>query len=110
MARNVLSQRLGRGLPYARLRYEDFGRDPRAALQLLAAQVPALRGRTFPFTDERSIELPPLHTMAGNPHRFSTGLTTLRFDHEWTARLPASTRRYATALAYPLLQRYGYRA
>lgn len=106
--RNVLSETLRRRMPYTRVLYEDFATRSRTVLQDLVTRIEPLKGRTLPFVDERSIELGPIHTMSGNPQRFTTGLTEMYLDTEWQRALDRGTRRLTTVLTYPLLSRYGY--
>jgi len=89
------------------LRYEDFVRDPEAALGELIALCggdPAgnpIRGRTA--------ELRKNHTVTGNPDRFRSGTTLIRADDAaWRAELPAGSKAATLALAWPLMRRYGY--
>ncbi|HEU4730409.1 MAG TPA: sulfotransferase [Kofleriaceae bacterium] len=89
------------------LRYEDFIRDPGAALRALIERCggdPAatpIRGRTA--------ELHENHTVTGNPDRFRTGPTLIRpFDDAWRDELSPGARLATLALAWPLLAHYGY--
>jgi hypothetical protein len=84
--------------PEVRLRYEDMVIDPEGARATLfgALGLPVRQG------DETE------HVIAGNPGRFDKGPLALRPDVEWQERQPAGQRRVSTALALPLLHRYGY--
>jgi len=91
---------------FARLRYEDFVRDPaprlRELLQKLGleAEPGFIRGRRLP---------PPRgHTVSGNPARFESGAVELRPDEAWRERMPGPDRALVTALTAPLLAGYGY--
>jgi hypothetical protein len=102
----ALRRRLG--LRYLRLRYEDFARRPEAAVRSICA----LAGETdakSPFLDEASVLLGPDHTVAGNPTRFMTGAISIREDEAWKVGLSRRSRVLATAIAAPLMHRYGYR-
>ncbi len=90
------------------LRHEDFIADPRGTIDTLLRLCGAdpadnpVRGRT--------VELRPNHTVTGNPDRLRSGATVIRDrDDTWTTALPLTGRLAATALAAPLLWRYGYR-
>lgn len=91
---------------YLRLRYEDFVRSPREAIE----QVLDLLGEAarLPFVGEREVELGATHTVAGNPSRFKTGKVELKLDEEWKTKMKPSDKRIVTALTWPLLRRYGY--
>jgi hypothetical protein len=90
-----------------RLRHEDLTGDPRAAV----ARVLALAGRPDapdPVAAGGTVELGGNHTVTGNPDRFARGPTRLRADQGWRTGLPARQRALVTAVALPLLHRYGY--
>jgi len=104
-ASELLWRRSGR---YLYLRYEDFTRAPRAAVEEILALVgedPA----GSPFTDDRTVRLGATHSVSGNPNRFGTGDTAIRADDEWKRRMRAADRRKVTLATWPLLLRYGYR-
>jgi hypothetical protein len=48
------------------------------------------------------------HSVCGNPDRLRTGVVELEDDDEWTAAMSGADRRFVTAMAWPLLLRYGY--
>jgi hypothetical protein len=48
------------------------------------------------------------HTVMGNPNRHSEGDSTLRVDSRWVDKLGRRDRVMTTALAAPLMLRYGY--
>jgi hypothetical protein len=92
---------------YLLLRYEDFTREPRAAVE----QILALLGEApagSPFVDDHTVRLGTTHSVSGNPNRFGTGDTAIRADDEWTRRMAASDRRLVTLVTWPLLLRYHY--
>jgi hypothetical protein len=90
-----------------RLRYEDFIDEPGPALNAVLGLLGEPAG-ALPLVGERQVEMGPLHAMAGNPSRFRSGPVELRRDDAWQSDLKASTRRFVTALTWPLLLRYGY--
>ncbi|TCK27883.1 sulfotransferase [Pseudonocardia endophytica] len=109
---NLASEMVSRVYPeghYTQLRYEDFMTDPRATMDRVMEFVgePVVDS---PFVDRTTALLPANHTVAGNPKRFRTGEVRIRLDDEWRHRQSAVDRRTATALALPLLPRYGYSA
>ena len=89
------------------VRYEDLVSRPRPALESIAGFVgePA---SGIQFRDESTVILHGNHTVWGNPARFKTGAVQLREDNEWTHKLTTGNRIASTALAVPLLRRYGY--
>jgi hypothetical protein len=97
-----------RGVPVERIRYEDLVQDAastvRGAWKALELPGPG----ELPMVDRTSIELKPTHSVAGNPMRFRTGLTTLRPDVAWRSAMPARDRRIVTTVTYPVLRAMGY--
>ncbi len=89
------------------VRYEDFILRPREITRSIAAMVGELVSDA-PFVDERTVELRPNHTVGGNPDRLKHGPIRLRSDDEWVDRQTSGDRLKATAVAFPLLGRYGY--
>lgn len=106
---NLASEALAAPLEhrYLRLRYEDFVRRPRREIGRVLEHVgvPA----SAPIDDEGRAELGGNHTVTGNPDRLVTGPVTIRDDGSWRVGLTRTQRRTVTALAAPLLGRYGYR-
>lgn len=97
-----------KGLPFARLIYEEFVADPATAISR-AWRALGLRGAAPDLVDDdRSINLDVNHTAAGNPARFKCGLTHLHADRTWTRDLPARDRRMVSLLTGPLRTAYGY--
>jgi hypothetical protein len=92
---------------FLRISYEGLVAEPRATLDRILDfawhhEAPS------PFRDERTLEPPVIHAVAGNADRMSSGPLTIRPDAEWTSEMPAGQRRLVTALSLPLLHRYGY--
>ncbi len=108
MARNIFSEMLASRLPYQRVVYEEFAARPRTVMQKLVDNLPPVAGQVLPFTSEDEIDLGPLHSIGGNPHRFRIGPTQIRNDDAWKNKIDPGARRLATVLASPLLSRYGY--
>ncbi len=95
---------------YLMLRYEDFVREPRSAVERILSLV-GEKPLSLPFVSERGVELRgPNHNIGGNPSRFRTGVVELRPDTEWTRRMKDGDRRLVTALTLPFLARFGYGA
>jgi hypothetical protein len=89
------------------LRYEDFIRFPEDATARLVGLVdgsePAL-----PFSGPDEAIVGVSHTVSGNPSRFTRGTVRLSVDDEWIVRQPVRDRIVSTAIAAPLMIRYGY--
>lgn len=90
----------------ARLRYDDLTSDPFPALgtALAALGIEA----DLHFLRQRTLQLGPNHTVAGNPLRFRRGNVAIEPDLEWRSRLESGHRRVVTTLTWPLLLRYGF--
>jgi hypothetical protein len=108
MVQNAACNLLRTKLPYVRVLYEDFANNPRAVLQNVVDRIEPIVGKQLRFQTDSSLSLPPLHSLSGNPHRFESGITTIRLDEEWRTRLDPRTRRLATLIGFPLLTAYGY--
>lgn len=108
---NALLQVLARvGIPSTVVQYERLVRDPRGELgRVLSLADQAPDGPGLSFVQPGSVRLAPTHTVSGNPMRFTSGDVPLRVDAEWQRRLRPRDRRLVSALAAPLLHRYGYR-
>ncbi len=92
---------------FVRLRYEDFVKDPRAAVMRLAGFMGEMVEPT-PFEDERSVRMGVNHTIAGNPSRYSTGTVQIRDSGDWRLSQSRADRWITTVMSAPLLHRYGY--
>lgn len=89
------------------VRYEDFVTSPRAVISDLLTMAREDPGES-PVGDDQTVTTGPNHAVAGNPNRFRTGAIKLRLDDEWRGKLSLRDRTVATAIALPLLRRYGY--
>jgi hypothetical protein len=108
LVRNLLVHVLGRySRSYMMLRYEDFVRTPKQALERIAAFV-GERIESVPFIDGTAARVPAGHGMAGNPVRFDRGTLAIRPDTEWAAKMHPRHRYTVTALTFPLLVYYRY--
>lgn len=97
-----------RGVPVARLRYEDLVADAAGAVARTWSELGLPGDAEVPMTAPDSIDLRGTHSVAGNPMRFRTGPTTLRRDDAWRTELRPRDRRVVTAMAWPVLKAYGY--
>lgn len=86
-----------------RLRYEDFVASPREVVERVAG---APAGSAF--LDDRTVRVPQSHAIAGNPVRYQAGQITIRPDGEWRSAQRPADRWLASAVALPLMWRYGY--
>lgn len=98
------------GEPTFTLRYENFARDPEAALRRVAefAGLP-LGPADLDFLEQGSVTLRASHQVAGNPLRFTTGRVPIRTDDAWRTELGVADRRRVAALTAPVSLAFGYR-
>jgi hypothetical protein len=97
------------GVPVVRVRYEDLVADARGELRRIAEALgEPLPDGALDFVEGDRAVLPPVHSLDGNPMRFSTGPVPLRRDDAWRTGLPDRPRRLVSAATWPLRRRYGY--
>jgi hypothetical protein len=102
----LLARRLGPR--FMRLRYEDFVADPNTAVRRI---LEASGGGSYggpPVSSDGAIELTGNHSVSGNPDRLRRGAIQIRLDREWVEQMPTGPRLATTAIAAPLMRRYGY--
>jgi hypothetical protein len=108
MAQNLTFEALAAaGALRIHVRYEDFVRDPAEVVSAVATSL-GLDGSGSPGRTPRHVVLPPNHTVAGNPMRFTAGEVAVRQDEAWRSRMPGRRRLLVDALTWPLQARYGY--
>jgi hypothetical protein len=90
-----------------RVRYEDFIRAPMDGVARIGRWIGEVR-EPSPFVDQSTVRLSGNHSVSGNPSRFATGPVTIRDDDEWMRRQREADQLLVTAIALPLLSRYGY--
>lgn len=107
---NLSAQLLeGRGR-YARLLYEDFVDDPYDTITRVGANLDFIDQESISFVDPRTVEMPEVHSMSGNPQRFDTGQVEIRkMKSEWEQEISISDYFYTTGVSWPLLMKYRYR-
>ncbi len=93
---------------YVRVRFEDFLASPARSSRAILSSLDLDGGENLPFVSDREVDLRPTHTVSGNPLRFTTGRVTLRPDERWRTGLTWGEKARVTALAWPLMLRYGY--
>lgn len=97
------------GTPTRTLRYEDFARDPEAALRDVAAfSGLSLGTEDLGFLTSDAVQLSTSHQVAGNPLRFKTGRVEVRRDDAWRIELAARDRRRVAAITAPVSLAFGY--
>lgn len=106
---NLAAEAVGRSRKGASLtmRYEDLTRSPRAAVGAVLDLI-GVGAADNPVAADGTVELGGNHTVTGNPNRFERGRIAIAEDLRWPAGLPARDRTLTTALALPLMRRYGY--
>jgi hypothetical protein len=92
---------------YVMIRYEDFIAAPERELQRIFTMTGDGTGQRPQFSNH-TILLKPVHSIDGNPSRFSKGPLVLKPDDEWRRRMSRLDRVMVTALAWPFLRHYGY--
>ena len=90
-----------------RIRYEDFASAPQSTWEAVMRFLGERRHDT-PFLDERTLDLPRNHTVAGNPSRFSAGRIHIEADRRWIVHQSRLEQNLVSVLALPLLHHYGY--
>jgi hypothetical protein len=81
--------------------------DPVASIAEVARFV-GERPSGMPDVASGSVALRPTHTVTGNRSRFRSGSVGVSADTDWVGSLHPTDRVISTALALPLLRRYGY--
>ncbi len=97
-----------KGLPYMRLRYEDFIKGPLRSVERIMDFIG--HDRSIDILDKEEIEIVPRrhHTLSGNPVRMQPGRLKLSADLAWHSHLPRFKKGVVSVLTWPLLLRYGY--
>jgi hypothetical protein len=95
------------GLPVTRMRYEDFVRNPRPAIEsALASLGLSASASQLAHIGDGWVALGPSHGLSGNPSRFRDGKITLHADEAWRDRMSRRDRLVITAIGLPFLVRY----
>lgn len=97
-----------RKVPVTRVRYEDVARHPQQTLARAWADLSLPGTPELPMTGHHTVKLNPIHSVAGNPMRFSTGELVVERDDAWRTEMPRSEQRLVAALTWPMRAWYGY--
>jgi hypothetical protein len=101
--------RLDADIPSLLVRYEDLVREPhRTIRRIVSLAGEAIHDQDLRFIGNGWVHTGTDHNIAGNPVRFTRGRMPLRVDDEWRRNMAARDRRLVSAIAFPLLARYGY--
>jgi hypothetical protein len=104
---NLLADVVPAAKPLA-VRYEDLATEPRRILETILDATGKGNFEPLTFLDGHTADLAPVHSVAGNPSRMSTGPIEITLDEEWRRSMRTSQRLTVTCLSAPLLVRYGY--
>ncbi|MDQ1435745.1 MAG: hypothetical protein QOF59_2561 [Actinomycetota bacterium] len=107
LARNVIVEMLRRRRPSITVSYDELARDPAKVLRELADLMGEPAG-DLRFLTSDAATLVPTHSVGGNPVRMISGAVVIEPDEEWRHGISARDRWVSTALALPLLHRYGF--
>jgi SAM-dependent methyltransferase len=106
LARNLVVEVIGRRRAVEVVQYDDMARDPAGVLRQLAAFVGEPAG-DLEFLTSDSATIAPTHSVGGNPVRMKSGAISITPDEEWRGDIAPRDRAVGTAIALPLLHRYG---
>ena len=106
-ARNVIVEVLRRRRPSITVSYDVLARDPAKVMRELADLMDEPAG-DLRFLSSEAATLVPTHSVGGNPVRMISGAVVIQPDEEWRHGISARDRWVSTALALPLLHRYGF--
>lgn len=95
------------GVPVLTVHYEDVISSPRGQVERVL-DFAGIDPGSLDFVGESSVDLQPIHSVAGNPSRFKHGEIALTLDEAWRKKLSPGMRSLVTAITFPLLRRYGY--
>ena len=90
------------------VRYEDLAEAPHRVLESILGAAGRPTNESLAFLDGHTADLKPVHSVAGNPSRMTTGKVEIALDEEWRRSMKTSQRLTVTCLSAPLLLRYGY--
>ena len=89
------------------MRYEDFVRQPREAIEQALGQLGLPVGpAALAHIGDGRVTLPASHGLSGNPSRFRQGELPLRPDEAWRDQMPRRDRFIVTMIGLRYLRRY----
>ena len=106
--RNILSEVILTKIPGITVKYEDFAKYPKQTFNFIINSTSILKGKNNPFITETEVELPILHSMGGNPDRFKTGITKIKYDDEWRYKISKRSKITTDILTFFLRMKYKY--
>ena len=106
LVRNLVVEVIGRRRAVEVVQYDEMARDPAGVLRRLAAFVGEPAGE-LEFLTSETATIAPTHSVGGNPVRMTSGAIKIAPDEEWRGDISARDRAVGTAIAVPLLHRYG---
>jgi hypothetical protein len=96
-----------RGIPVARMRYEDFVRQPHEAIERALGQFGLpVDPSALAHIGDRRVTLPSSHGLSGNPGRFRKGELILRTDEAWREQMSRRDRFIVSLIGLRYLRRY----
>lgn len=106
---NLFGERLGRRRSdrFSILRYEDFAREPRPALEKILSWLDEPNDLAQ-FQDDHTVTLATTHTSSGNPNRHQGGVVHIQSDDRWQQNLPWWRKLLTAIVCCPLMFRHGY--
>jgi hypothetical protein len=107
-ASNLTGELVLRGPRYVLLHYEDFARDPQAAMDRIRRAAGFEAAPLIPGPEPGTFDQGVHHSVAGNPMRFGGNTISVRVDDEWKRAMAPGDRDEMTRRTGPLLLRYGY--
>ncbi len=107
---NIGFEVLGRQIQQETIKYEDFLADPDSAIRKTLKLAGLDDQMPLPFLTHDEVTISKgMHSVAGNPMRFSESKTVeFRRDEAWRENLTWPKEAQITGIAAPLLIKYGY--
>lgn len=107
---NLSAQYLKSRGNYSRVIYEKFVKYPYEVMAEVGERSSFINEETISFVNRRTVEMPVVHSMSGNPQRFDTGQVEIRNKAPiWKEEMSMEAYLFTTAVTWPLLLKYGYR-
>ena len=107
LARNLVVEAIRRRGPVEVVQYDDDGARSGRRAAPARRRSSASRPATMEFLTSETATIAPTHSVGGNPMRMTSGAITIEPDEEWRDGIAPRDRVVATAIALPLLHRYG---